>query len=93
MSETEILHIKSLSVKLLGDDQARIEAKLRNPGRSATPPLLLLLYFYDEENRIRDRINIRIKASKPGEIIMAGATFRLKNTGCFTYIASLEKSA
>lgn len=87
------MYIKSLRIKQTGDEQAKIEAEIANEDQVSAEPHLLILYFHDEENRIRDRINIRFKPVKPGVNVSVGTTFRLKNESFFTYTVSLEKTS
>ncbi len=87
------MHIKSLRIKQTGDDQAKIEATIADESQVLSESHLLILYFHDEENRIRDRINIRVKPAKPGADVSVSTMFRLKNASFFTYTASLEKSS
>jgi hypothetical protein len=91
MESTDSIYIKSLAVRVVDGGQARVEAELENRGASAAPPLLLLLNFFDSENRVRDRISIRLKPFKPGEPLATTAVFRLKSDGFFSYSARLEK--
>ncbi|MFA6451046.1 MAG: hypothetical protein WCX65_16340 [bacterium] len=91
MTENEPIYIKSLAVRALDSGQARIEAELENRGGSDSPPLLLLINFFDSENRVRDRISIRLKPIKPGAPLSASTVFRLKSGGFFSYSARLEK--
>ena len=89
--ETGPVYIKSLAIRVIEGGQARVEAKLENHGDAPTPPLLLLLYFYDEENRVRDRISIRLKPFNQGDGLAVNTVFRLKSPGYFSYTARLEK--
>ena len=93
MAETGPIYIKSLLVRAEGDGQARIEAKLENRSSAATLSMLLLLYFYDDRDRIRDRISINLKPFAPNEVRTVSSFFRLKSAGFFTYTARLEKTA
>jgi len=93
MEVNSSIRIKSLGVRVEDDGQARIEAKLQNRARVATQPLILLIYFYDEENRVRDRISIRLAPIAPNETRSVNTVFRLKAQGFFSYTARLEKPA
>lgn len=85
------IYIRSIFMKQEGAGQARIEATLVNRSRDAVPPRLLLLYLYDSENRIRDRISIRLKPFAPSGVQSVSSIFRLKSGDFFSYTARLEK--
>ncbi len=93
MDYENALRIKSIGVRVEDGGQARIETILRNHGRAATQPLLLLLYFYDDEGRVRDRISIGLTRFAPNETRVINTVFRLKGRGFFSYTARLEKPA
>jgi hypothetical protein len=85
------IYIKSIFVKQESAGQARIDATLLNRSRESVPSFLLLLYFYDAENRIRDRISIRLKPFAPAGVQSVSSIFRLKSGDFFSYTARLEK--
>ena len=85
------IHIRSLAVRPEGDGEARIVAVLENRSRSSVPPFRLMLYFYDGEDRVRDRLYVRLRKFEPGETQNAQLVFRLKSTEFFRYEARLEK--
>jgi hypothetical protein len=85
------IYIKSLFIKQEGAGQARVEATLENCGGTELPPFLLLLYFYDAEGRVRDRISIKMKPFNKSGIQTVSSIFRLKSGDFFSYSVRLEK--
>ena len=92
MTEGKIgILIKSLAVSSdAAHKQGRVEANLFNGGRAPSPPSILLLYFHDTDNRIRDRISLRVPPVEPAGSRTVAAVFRLKSTGFFTYTAEIH---
>jgi len=82
--------IRSLHVKPGENLQGRVEAVLGNTGKTGTPDAVLLLYFYDNEGRIRDRVSFKLEPIGPSENRSLSAFFRFKNTSFFSYSASIS---
>lgn len=92
LMENNALQIRSLSVKTESGGQGLLEAVVENTGAEPVEDSVLLVYFYDSEGRVRDRISARIKSLPPSARSDIAAHFRLKNRFFFTYTASLHKA-
>lgn len=90
--EHSLLKIRSLSVKANKPGQGFLEAVVENISPENVDDSVLLLYFYDSEGRVRDRISLRLKSLPPTAKSTVSANFRLKNRFFFTYSASIHRT-
>ena len=90
MAESGFLYVRNLAVKRERRFQGRVSALIENGAGASFPASVMLLYFYDGQGRIRDRITVRLPKFKPSEKRNVSALFRLKNDELFLYEATLQ---